>query len=66
MRRIRLAGDCGELSANGSGGGVGLSLPVTLSDVDWPLLLWLASVDIGIESLGEAPVRVRRGNSGNW
>jgi hypothetical protein len=34
MRRIKLAGDCVEVSANGSAGGVDLSLPVTLSDVD--------------------------------
>jgi len=51
MRRIRLAGDCAEVSAIGSAGGVDLSLPVTLSDVDWPLPLWLASVDIGIDGL---------------
>jgi len=37
------------MSGNGSAGGVDLSLPVTLSDVDWPLPLWLASVDIGLE-----------------
>jgi len=34
MRRINPAGDCGETSDNGSAGGVDLSLPVTLSDVD--------------------------------
>jgi hypothetical protein len=34
MRRIRLAGDCVLVSANGSAAGVDLSLPVTLSDVD--------------------------------
>jgi hypothetical protein len=33
-RRIRLAGDCAAVSANGSAGGDGLSLPATLSDVD--------------------------------
>jgi len=34
MRRISPAADCALASASGSAGGVGLSLPVTLSDVD--------------------------------
>jgi len=34
MRRISPAGDCAEMSANGSAAGVDLSLPVTLSDDD--------------------------------
>jgi len=34
MRRISPAGDCALVSVNGSAGGVDLSLPVTLSDVD--------------------------------
>jgi hypothetical protein len=33
-RRIRPAGDCGLISGGGSAGGVGLSLPLTLSDGD--------------------------------
>jgi len=31
---MRLAGDCATVSGNGSAGGDGLSLPVTLSEVD--------------------------------
>jgi len=49
MRRINPAGDCGVISPVGSAGGGVLSLPGILSEVDWPLPLWLASVDIGID-----------------
>lgn len=60
MRRISPAGDCGAISGDGSAGGGGLSLPVILSEVNGPLPLWLASVDIGLNRWS-APARLERG-----
>jgi len=49
MRRIRLAGECATPSDKGSAAAGDLSLPVTLSEVNGPLPLWLASVDMGTD-----------------